>query len=258
MNENKSIIKLKNISFSYSGSNLNRADPNRPDLSGADVKILDDLSFELYSDDKIGMMAPNGSGKTTLLHTILGLCKPDNGTIELFGDKVTSEKKFAKYRPKIGLMFQDSDDQLFNPYVIDDVAFGPLNIGFSQQEALMIARETLSNLGIEEFENSIVHKLSGGQKRLVALASVLAMKPEALLLDEPTAGLDVDVKKRIENILKNLKIAFLVVAHDFNFLKSIAPRIISMNDGKILMDDQIHIHQHEHIHKYGDDPHTHV
>ena len=248
MKEKKTIIKLENITFSYPGSNLN----------GSDVMILDALSFELYSGDKIGMMAPNGSGKTTLLHTVLGLCKPDLGTIELFGQKITKEKDFAKYRPKIGLMFQDSDDQLFNPYVIDDVAFGPLNIGFSQTEALLIARETLSDLGIAELENCVVHKLSGGQKRLVALASVLAMKPEALLLDEPTAGLDMEVKKRIEDILKSLDIAFLVVAHDYNFLQSIAPRIISMKDGKILMDDQIHIHQHEHIHKYGHDPHTHV
>jgi cobalt/nickel transport system ATP-binding protein len=248
LSDKKILIKLENISFSYPGS----------DLDGSDKKILDDLSFELFSDDKIGMMAPNGSGKTTLLHTIMGLCKPDSGRVELFGKRVTKEKEFAKYRTKIGLMFQDSDDQLFNPYVIDDVAFGPLNLGFPQKEALMIAKEVLANLGIEELENSTVHKLSGGQKRLVALASVLAMKPEVLLLDEPTAGLDIDVKKRIEEILKELKIAFLVVAHDFNFLKKISPRIVSMKEGKILKDDQIHIHQHEHIHTYGHNPHTHI
>jgi len=242
-NDKKSIIKLENISFSYPGS---------------DKKILNDLSFKLDPNDKIGMIAPNGSGKTTLLHTIMGLCQPDSGSVELFGQMMKKEKEFAQYRPKIGLMFQDSDDQLFNPYVIDDVAFGPLNLGFSQKEALLIAKETLSNLGIEDLENSIVHKLSGGQKRLVALAAVLAMDPEALLLDEPTAGLDMEVKTRIEGILNNLDIAFLVVAHDFNFLKNITPRIISMSEGKIFMDDQIHIHQHEHIHKYGHDPHTHV
>jgi cobalt/nickel transport system ATP-binding protein len=241
--DKRRIIKLDNISFSYPGS---------------DRKILNDLSFELNADDKIGMIAPNGSGKTTLLHTIMGLCQPDSGSVELFGNVVTKEKDFAKNRPKIGLMFQDSDDQLFNPFVIDDVTFGPLNLGFTQKEALQIAQETLSNLGIADLENSIVHKLSGGQKRLVALASVLAMKPEALLLDEPTAGLDMEVKIRIEGILKDLEIAFLVVAHDFNFLKNISPRIISMREGKVLMDDQIHIHQHEHIHKYGHDPHTHV
>ena len=239
----KSIIKLENISFSYPRSL---------------VKVLNDLCFELNSNDKIGMIAPNGSGKTTLLHMIMGLSHPDCGSVELFGNKITKEKEFAQFRPKIGLMFQDSDDQLFNPYVIDDVTFGPLNLGFSQKEALAIAKETLSNLGIEELENSIVHKLSGGQKRLVALASVLAMQPEALLLDEPTAGLDMEVKKRIEGVLKGLDIAYLVVAHDFNFLKSIASKLVSMEDGKVLMDDQIHIHQHEHIHKYGDDPHTHV
>jgi cobalt/nickel transport system ATP-binding protein len=251
--DKKSIIKLENISFSY-------PDSYQKGNSGkiTDKKVLDDLSFELNSDDKIGMIAPNGSGKTTLLHIIMGLCQPDCGVVELFGKKLTKEKEFAKYRPKIGLMFQDSDDQCFHPYVIDDVAFGPLNLGFSQKDALTIARETLSNLGIENLENSIVHKLSGGQKRLVALATVLAMKPEALLLDEPTAGLDIEVKTRIEGILKNLDIAFLVVAHDFNFLKNISPRIVSMKDGKVLMDDQIHIHQHEHIHKYGHDPHTHV
>ncbi len=253
MREKEIIIKLENISFSYSAADHIKADTN--EKSG---KILNNLSFELSADDKIGMIAPNGSGKTTLLHIIMGLCTPDSGTVELFGKRVSSEKEFAKLRPQIGLMFQDSDDQLFNPYVIDDVAFGPLNLGFSKKEALITARETLSELGIENLENSIIHRLSGGQKRLVALASVLAMKPKALLLDEPTAGLDTDVKNRIKDVLKKSDIAFLIVAHDFNFLKSVSSGIISMGDGKILLDDQIHIHHHEHIHTYGHNPHTHV
>ncbi|MCP4673332.1 MAG: ABC transporter ATP-binding protein, partial [Desulfobacula sp.] len=186
MNNNVSIIKLKQVVFSYPGSN---------------ITTLDHLDLEINRGDRLGMMAPNGSGKTTLLHTIMGLCRPDSGTIEVFGKQLKNEKDFSPIRSKIGLLFQDSDDQLFCPTVMEDVAFGPLNLGFSQADAVKIARQTLARLGIEEFEQTITHRMSGGQKRLVALASVLAMEPKVLLLDEPTAGLDNKVKDKLINIL---------------------------------------------------------
>ncbi|MBU2627951.1 MAG: energy-coupling factor ABC transporter ATP-binding protein, partial [Proteobacteria bacterium] len=195
MGEIFSIIKLEDLSFSYPGS---------------DTKVLDHLNLEINKGDKIGMMAPNGSGKTTLLHTIMGLCKPDAGTIKVFGNLVQHEKDFLAVRSKIGLLFQDSDDQLFCPTVLDDVAFGPLNLGFSRQEAIDLSRKTLEKLGILSFEQSVTHRLSGGQKRLVALAAVLAMEPEVLLLDEPTAGLDNKVKEKLIHILNTLDISYFV------------------------------------------------
>ncbi|RLB86398.1 MAG: ABC transporter ATP-binding protein, partial [Deltaproteobacteria bacterium] len=181
-----SIITLTNISFAYPGSGN---------------KVLDCLNLDIKAGDRIGMMAPNGSGKTTLLHTIMGLCKPETGSIEVLGSHIKTEKDFTRIRSRVGLLFQDSDDQLFCPTVLDDVAFGPLNLGYSRQQAIDASRKILKNLGIEAFEQSVTHRLSGGQKRLVALAAVLAMSPAILLLDEPTAGLDAAVKKKLIHIL---------------------------------------------------------
>ena len=242
MADNSRVIKLEGISFSYPGSN---------------IKVLDHLNLEINKGDRIGMMAPNGSGKTTLLHTIMGLCRPDSGTIEVFGKLLKKEKDFIPVRSKIGLLFQDSDDQLFCPTVLDDVTFGPLNLGFSPQDAIDTARKTLERLGIQTFEQSVTHRLSGGQKRLVALASVLAMEPAVLLLDEPTAGLDNRVKEKLIHILNDLDISYFVISHEFDFAKAVTDKIYSMENGKILTDDEIHIHRHEHVHKHGKHPHIH-
>jgi cobalt/nickel transport system ATP-binding protein len=242
MNSNKSIIKLKDIIFSYPGS---------------DIQTIDHLDLDIKKGERLGMMAPNGSGKTTLLHTIMGLCKPDSGVIEIFGNQIKHEKDFIPIRSKIGLLFQDSDDQLFCPTVLEDVAFGPLNLGFSQSDAIDIAKNTLKKLEIQDFEQEVTHRMSGGQKRLVALAAVLAMEPEVLLLDEPTAGLDNKVKNRLIDILNNLDITYLVISHEFDFIKAVTDKIYSMEKGRILTDDEIHIHRHEHVHKHGKHPHIH-
>ncbi len=242
MNNNENIIKLEQVVFSYPGSN---------------ITTLNHLDLEINRGDRLGMMAPNGSGKTTLLHTIMGLCKPNSGIIKIFGKQLKNEKDFAPIRTKIGLLFQDSDDQLFCPTVLEDVAFGPLNLGFSQEDAIKIARETLAKLGIEDFEQSVTHRMSGGQKRLVALAAVLAMQPEVLLLDEPTAGLDNKVKNKLINILNDIDITFLVISHEFDFIKAVTDKIYSMEEGRVLTDDKIHIHRHEHVHKHGRHPHVH-
>ena len=242
MIDNDSVIKLEDISFSYTGS---------------DIQVLDHLNLEINKGDRIGLIAPNGSGKTTLLHTIMGLCKPDSGTIKVFGKILNNEKDFLQVRSKVGLLFQDSDDQLFCPTVLEDVAFGPLNLGFSRTEAIDIAEKTLKRLGIQLFEHSETHKLSGGQKRLVALASVLAMEPEVLLLDEPTAGLDNKVKKKLIHILNSLDISYFVISHEFDFANAVTDKIYSMENGRILRDDEIHIHHHEHVHQHGKHPHIH-
>ncbi len=242
INRSKNLIKLQNITFSYPGS---------------DIFILDNLYLEIQRGERLGMMAPNGSGKTTLLHTIMGICKPDSGDIEIFGNRVEQESDFVPVRSKIGLLFQDSDDQLFCPTVLEDVAFGPLNLGFSRKEAVEIAKTTLAKLGIQDIEKRVTHRMSGGQKRLVALAAVLAMEPEVLLLDEPTAGLDSRVTEKLIGILRDLDITYLVISHEFDFIKAVTDKIYSMEDGKILTDDKIHIHQHEHAHKHGKHPHVH-
>ena len=242
MTDNSSVIKLEDISYSYPGSH---------------TKVLDHLTLEIKKGDRIGLMAPNGSGKTTLLHTIMGLCKPESGTIRVFGKKITHDRDFLAVRSKIGLLFQDSDDQLFCPTVLEDVTFGPLNLGFSRRDAIVMARKILDRLGLNDFEQSVTHRLSGGQKRLVALAAVLAMDPAVLLLDEPTAGLDHTVQEKLIHILNSLDISYFVISHEFDFARSVTDKIYSMDNGRILTDDDIHIHRHEHVHKYGKQPHSH-
>jgi cobalt/nickel transport system ATP-binding protein len=203
------------------------------------------------------LIAPNGSGKTTLFHLIMGLVKPDSGQIELFGKSVTSEKDFEAVRRRIGLLFQDPDDQLFSPTVMEDVAFGPLNLGKSKKEAQNIARRTLANLDLEGFEDRITFKLSGGEKRLVSLATVLAMEPEVLLLDEPLNGLDVDTRLRIVDIISHLHMSYIIISHDIDFLLSVTNQIYTIKDGKILFDDKLHIHVHRHVHLHGQYSHEH-
>lgn len=242
MKENKPIIQLENISYSYPGSTF---------------KVLHQLDLEIRQSDRIGLVAPNGSGKTTLLHTIMGLTQPSEGLIYIFGEPMLCEADFVPIRSKIGLLFQDSDDQLFCPTVIDDVAFGPLNLGFPQKTAAEKAEQILERLGIDNLKDQITHRLSGGQKRLVALAAVLAMEPEVLLLDEPTAGLDSEVKNKLVKILKSLETAYFVISHEFDFLVDVTKKIYSMDSGRILTDDEVHIHRHEHIHRLGNHPHKH-
>jgi len=242
MSDTASVIKLEDISYTYPGST---------------AVVLNHLDLDIKKGDRIGIMAPNGSGKTTLLHTIMGLCKPDSGRVTVFDNELTHEKDFLSVRSKIGLLFQDSDDQLFCPTVLDDVAFGPLNIGLSREEAIDISRKTLENLGMQSFEQAITHRLSGGQKRLVALAAVLAMSPEVLLLDEPTSGLDHTVKDKLIHILNHLEISYIVISHGFDFLNAVTDKIYSMENGKILTDEEIHVHHHEHFHKHGKHPHIH-
>jgi cobalt/nickel transport system ATP-binding protein len=235
------IIKLERITFSYPGA----------------APVLQDLDLSLFENDRIGLIAPNGSGKTTLFHIIMGLLKPAAGHIEIFGRPVAEEKDFVMVRRQIGLLFQDADDQLFSPTVLEDVAFGPLNQGKSKEEAVAISRKTLSFLGLDGFEERITMRLSGGEKRLVAMATVLAMEPRAMLLDEPSAGLDEATKIRLSDILKNLDISYVIVSHEFDFLSEITDTIYTLQNGQIQVDTAAHLHEHVHAHPYGFHPHGH-
>lgn len=188
--------------------------------------VLEDVSFAIASNEKVGLIGPNGAGKTSLLHLLVGLLKPDEGSIFLKGQKLVSESDFVAARRTLGLLFQDSDDQLFCPTVLEDVAFGPLNLCANPTEAEAMAHETLSKLGIEQLADRVTYRLSGGEKRLVALASVLAMQPEILLLDEPTTGLDNEMTERIGQLLAELPQAMLIVSHDTEFLGPLTDRTV--------------------------------
>ena len=197
------LIELQHLTFTYPGA-------PRP--------VFEDFNFQLFPGKHLGLVGPNGSGKTTLLHLIMGLLRPQAGRIVIFGKEVKTPRDFVEVRRQVGLLFQNPDDQLFCPTVLEDVAFGPLNLGKSRQEAVAIARETMAQLGLEGFEERVTYKLSGGEKKLVALATVLAMQPRLLLLDEPTTGLDEATKHRLIHLLQGLKISYMIVSHETDFL----------------------------------------
>jgi cobalt/nickel transport system ATP-binding protein len=197
------LIEMYDITFAYPGA-------SRP--------VFQDFNFKLLPEQHVGLTGPNGCGKTTLLHLIMGLLRPQAGKIVIFGQEVSKEKDFVSVRQKVGLLFQNADDQLFCPTVLEDVAFGPLNQGKPPAEAIKIARETMERLGLHGFEDRVTYKLSGGEKKLVSLATVLAMRPQLLLLDEPTTGLDEQTKHRLIHLLMDLEIAYMIVSHESDFL----------------------------------------
>jgi len=195
--------------------------------------LFDGLNLNIERGDRVGLLGANGCGKTTLCHIIMGLLVPESGDVEIFGKKRTKESDFAEIRGKIGFLFQDSDDQLFCPTVIEDVAFGPLNMGQSPEEAKRTVTSTLKSLKLSGFEDRITYKLSGGEKRLVSLATVLAMKPDFLILDEPTSGLDEKTTQRLVEILKESNLGYMIISHDRDFIKLTVDKLIQMKDGQI-------------------------
>jgi cobalt/nickel transport system ATP-binding protein len=211
------LFRLSAIHYAY--------DPDRP--------VFEEADFELRQGERVALVGPNGAGKTTLFHLMVGLLRPQAGTIEAFGTKRESEKDFHEVRVRAGLLFQDPDDQLFCPTVAEDVAFGPLNLGKSPAEARAIVRTTLTSLGLDGFENRVTHKLSGGQRRLVSLATVLAMEPEVLLLDEPTNALDTATRERFIEILGELPQALMVISHDEDFLSRVTSRRCAISAGRL-------------------------
>ena len=213
---NNVLIELDNIYFDYG---------ERP--------VLDGLSFCFCEGERVGLVGPNGSGKTTLFHVIMGLLKPKSGELRIFGQSRKKEKDFVDVRRRIGFVFQDPDDQLFSPTVAEDIAFGPLNLGVPREKVMEIVTETLKMLGLVGFENRVTHKLSGGEKRLVSLATVLAMNPDILILDEPTSGLDEKTVVRLSNILRNLDTSYIIASHDKDFLLDVTDKLYYVNQGKL-------------------------
>lgn len=214
------IIQLEGLTFTYFGNS------SKP-------RVLNNLHLQISRGERVGLIGANGSGKTTLFHLIMGLLRPTQGEIVVFGQKRQQEKDFREVRERIGLLFQDSDDQLFCPTVVEDVAFGPLNLGKTKEEALAITQDVLSRLGLEGFEDRLTYKLSGGEKRLVSLATVLAMQPEALILDEPTMGLDEDTVERLIQILENSDLTYLIASHNSDFLSKTTNTVYRLAQGKL-------------------------
>lgn len=223
-------IYLEQVSYAYE------------DNSRQKNYALKDVSLEVKKEEFIGIVGHTGSGKSTLIQHFNGLMKPTSGRVLFHGENIHKEKyPLRELRGKVGICFQYPEHQLFETTILDDVCFGPMNFGKTKEEAEIIARRALKDVGMSEklFSKS-PFELSGGQKRRVAIAGILAMEPEYFILDEPTAGLDPVGKDQILRLLKKLheekKITIILVSHSMEDVAQYAQRIIVMNHGKIMYD----------------------
>ena len=215
------------------------------------ARVLDGVSMHLERGERLAVIGSNGAGKTTFLRALIGLQKLSGGSIEAFGRARQSEDDFREVRLRAAYLFQDADDQLFCPSVVEDVAFGPLNQGFSEEEAMDKARATLARLGLSALGPRVTRKLSGGEKRLVCLAAILAMDPDVLLLDEPTNSLDAHHVEKLVEILNSLDVGMIIVSHDRPVLDRLASRALLMKNGQLeaaVLHRHPHMHEHVHIH----------
>jgi len=203
--------------------------------------VLKGVDLSLQTGERLLLCGGNGAGKTTLFHVILGLARPQAGEVYLFGSRCSSEKEFQAMWPRIGLLFQDPDDQLFSSSVVEDVAFGLLNKGIPPAQARERAMAGLKELGIEELWDRPPYHLSGGEKRLAALASILVMEPEVLLLDEPTAGIESETAARMVKTLQRAGAkAMIVISHQEGRLTPLATGKLVLGDGKLRQADLKH------------------
>lgn len=209
-------IAVKNLSFSYFDINT----------------IIKDLDLDIFAGEKVGLIGGNGKGKTTLFLLICGILSPKNGTIELFEKKIES----GKFNPEIGLVFQNPNDQLFCPTVRDDVAFGPENIGLTTEEINKRVTIALTLTGVSHLIDRTPHQLSGGEKSMVAIASVIAMQPKIVLYDEPNANLDLRARRRLIDFLQSAKETILLSSHDLELILEVCDRVILLDQTKIIAD----------------------
>ena len=212
-------LKINNLSYAY------------PDGH----KALKGIDFSINQGESIAILGPNGAGKTTLILHLNGILGELKGEIKVDGLEYSSEN-IGKIRKTVGVVFQDPDDQLFMPTVIEDVMFGPKNFGYSNEESETNAVEALKMVGMENFQDRAPHHLSFGQKRKVAIATVLASKPKLLVLDEPASNLDPASRRDLIDILIKLDISIILVTHDLPMALEICERSLVLNEGIIKED----------------------
>ena len=212
-------IEVKDLTFSYE----------------KDRKILDGLSFLAREKDAIGIIGANGAGKSTLLKLLVGLLDGFEGSIRV--EEIPVEKQtLQRVREKIGYVFQDADNQLFSVNVYEDVAFGPRNYGLPEEEVDRRVRRALDRVHLEGFDRKPIHRLSGGEKKLVSIATILSMTPDILLMDEPSAALDPRNRRNLIGILNEFDHLKILTSHDLDFIWDTCTRILLLHEGRILYD----------------------
>ena len=213
------MIEFRNVSFSY--------DKERQVLKG--------VSFRIGEGESVGLIGANGAGKSTIMKLLLGLLEPTGGSVLVKGTPV-SKSSLAEVRRTLGFVLQDSDDQMFMPKVADDMMFAPLNYGMPREEAEARVDEVLARLGIQDLKERYNHRISGGEKRMAAIATILVMQPEAILMDEPTSALDPFNRRMIINTVKDLKQTKLIASHDLDMILDTCSRVILLSGGEIAAD----------------------
>ena len=212
------ILQVRDLHFAY------------PDGHAA----LHGVSFKLLSGDKAALVGPNGAGKSTLMLHLNGILS-GRGEIEIAGMNLTREN-LPVIRSMVGLVFQNPDDQLFSPTVFEDVAFGPLHMGLPEADVRARVSSALEAVRMSAYKERLSHHLSVGEKKRIAIATVLSMNPSILILDEPSAGLDPRARRSLINLLRELPITMLVSTHDMTLVKELFPRTIVMDEGRIVAD----------------------
>ncbi|TAD74314.1 MAG: ABC transporter ATP-binding protein [Oscillatoriales cyanobacterium] len=213
-------VLVKDLCFAY---------PQQP-------SVLQGVSFAIQPGDRVALLGPTGSGKSTLLEQLIGLKLPTAGEVWIGGMRV-EPRTLPQIRRRLGFCFQDANDQLFMPTILEDVMFGPLNYGMPIAQAKNQARDLLARFGLDVYEARSAHELSGGQKRLVALAAVLALEPAILILDEPTTGLDPRWRRSLARVLGELPTQAIVIAsHDLHWIRQTTDRALVLYGGQIRED----------------------
>ena len=212
------MIEFRNVSFSYENK--------RP--------VIQDLSFRIEDGESVGLIGANGAGKSTVMKLLLGLVTGE-GEI-LVDDLPVNKNNLSVIRRKLGFVLQNSDNQMFMPTVYEDIVFAPLNYGMSREEADRRAEEVLESLGLTDLKYRHNHKLSGGEKRMAAIATILAMGPEAVLMDEPTSALDPYNRRIVINTIRSMKQTRIITSHDLDMILDTCGRVILLSEGRIAAD----------------------
>jgi cobalt/nickel transport system ATP-binding protein len=212
------VLQIRDLQFSY------------PDGHSA----LHGVSLNLCQGDKVALVGPNGAGKSTLMLHLNGILT-GRGEITIADMRLTPEV-LPVIRAMVGLVFQNPDDQLFSPTVFEDVAFGPLHMGLPEDEVRARVDEALEMVKMSAYRERLSHHLSVGEKKAIAIATVLSMRPQILVLDEPTAGLDPRARRRLINLLRGFPITMLVSTHDMAMVRDLFPRTVVMDEGRIVAD----------------------
>ena len=219
LNQREFALEVQDLSYAY------------PDGHQA----LHGVSLALSPGEKVALVGPNGAGKSTLLVHLNGIIDRQSGRIEICGLEL-SKKTVTRVRALVGLVFQSPDDQLFSPTVFDDVAFGPIYQGLPASEVQARVAEALCMVHMESYSKRVSHHLSTGEKKRIAIATVLSMKPHVLVLDEPTAGLDPRARRTLIELLRELPQTMIVATHDLPLVKELLPRTVIMDNGQVVSD----------------------